>query len=213
MNEFVSWHNKTIGGKVVDALKKNNFSAMYVDTRQEAVEAVMALVPADATVGSGGSWTLQELELLAKLEERGNKVLNAAKPGLSKEEMVAMRRQHLTCDVYLTSTNAVTLDGKLVNTDATGNRVAAMVFGPKKVIIVAGINKVVKDVPEAQTRIKLCAAPINNKRLGRPNPCVQTGTCMNCQGPTRICNITAIMEKRPALTDVHVIIVGEELGF
>ena len=134
------------------------------------------------------------------------------KPGLSPEEMRAIRRQHLLSDVFLSGTNAVTLDGKLVNVDATGNRVGAMLFGPEKVIIVVGINKIVGDVAEAENSVKLWASPPNNKRLGYPNPCAQTGVCVDCQGPTRICNITTIMHKKPRQTDVHVIVVGEELG-
>ena len=121
-----------------------------------------------------------------------------------------MRRQHFLADVYLSGTNAVTLDGKLVNVDATGNRVGAMLFGPDKVFIVVGINKVVKDVAEAENRVKVWASPPNNKRLGYPNPCAQTGICVDCQGPSRICNITTIVHKKPLMTDVRKMICSNE---
>jgi len=170
-------------------------------------------VPEGATVGAGGSWTLKQLGILDKLAERGNTVFDHNRPGISAAEAMELRRRQMTSDVFLTGTNAVTVDGKLVNTDAAGNRVAAMIFGPKKVIIVAGVNKIVRDLDEAENRIKYYAAPINNKRLGRPNPCVTTGECMDCQGPTRICNVTTVMSKKPMATDVTVIIVGEDLGF
>ncbi|BBB90525.1 MAG TPA: lactate utilization protein [Methylomusa anaerophila] len=212
MNEFIKWHYDTIGEKLVNALTKNNFTATYVSTRQEAIDKLLGLIPANASIGFGGSVTLDELGVIAKLEQRGNPVLNHTKPGLSPQEMKAIRRQQLLADVYLTGTNAVTLDGKLVNVDAVGNRVGAMLYGPDKVFIVVGINKIVKDVTEAENRVRLWASPPNNKRLGYPNPCVQTGVCVDCQGPTRICNITTIMHKRPRMTDVHVIVVGEELG-
>ncbi len=212
MSEVVQWHRDTIGKKVVDALTKNNFTASYVKTRQEAADKLLELIPADATVGFGGSVTLNELGIIAKLGERGNPVLNPFKPGLSPQESRSIRRQQLLGDVYLSGTNAVTLDGKLVNVDATGNRVGGMVFGPDKVFIVVGVNKIVKDVAEAENRVKVWASPPNNKRLGYPNPCAETGVCVDCQGPTRICNITTIMHKRPLMTDVHVIVVGEELG-
>ena len=88
-----------------------------------------------------------------------------------------------------------------------------VIFGPGKVIVVAGVNKIVRDVEEAEERIRKTAAPINNRRLNLPNPCVKTGECMDCQGPTRICNVTTILHKRPKLTEMHVIIVGEALGF
>ncbi len=213
MNELVKWHHDTIGEKLVNALKKNNFTASYVNSRQEAAAMLLELIPSHATIGYGGSVTLGELDIIAKLAQRGNPVLDHAKPGLSPQEVREIRRRQLLSDVYLSGTNAITLDGKLVNVDATGNRVGAMMFGPDKVFIIAGINKVVKDVAAAEDRVKLWASPPNNKRLGYPNPCAQTGVCMDCQGPTRICNITTIMHKRPRLTDVHVIIVGEELGF
>ncbi len=212
MNDSVRWHRDTLGEKVVKALTKNNFTATYVQNRQEAAAMLLELIPPDATIGFGGSVTLNELAIIPQLEERGNPVGNYMKPGLSPQEVKAIRRQHLLADVYLSGTNAVTLDGELVNVDATGNRVGPMLYGPEKVFIVVGINKIVKDVAEAQSRVKLWASPPNNKRLGYPNPCAQTGVCVDCQGPTRICNITTIMHKKPRLTDVHVIVVGEELG-
>lgn len=214
MNEFKNWHIDTIGAKAVEALTKNNFKASYAKNRKEALDQVLALIPAGATVGFGGSWTTQaDIDLPAILEKRGHTMYNHGKPGLTPEEANEARLKQQTCDVFLTGSNAVTLDGKLVNVDAVGNRVAAMIFGPKKVVVVAGINKIVRDVEEAESRIELIAAPINNKRLGRPNPCTQTGVCMDCQSPTRICNITTILRKKPVLTDIHVIIVGEEMGF
>lgn len=212
MNELIKWHYDTIGEKVVTALQKNNFTATYIATRQEAAQMLLELIPADAVVGFGGSVTLAELGIIAKLEERGNNVLNYLKPGLSPQEMKAIRRQHLLSDVYLSGTNAVTLDGKLVNVDASGNRAGTMLFGPDKVFVVVGVNKIVRDVAEAENRVKLWASPPNNKHLGYPNPCAKTGICVDCQGPTRICNITTIIHKRPLLTDFHVIIVGEQLG-
>ena len=213
MSEFKVWHNETIGKKTVEALVKNNFQAAYCQTKQEAVEQILALIPGEATVGIGGSWTVGELGLLDKLAARGNTMFNHGLPNLRAETRLELRRKQLTCDVFLTGTNDVTMDGRLVNTDGIGNRVASMIFGPKKVVIVVGVNKIVKDVAEAEQRIRLYAAPINNKRLNTPNPCTTTGECMNCQGPTRICNVTTIISKRPVLTDIHIVVVGEDLGF
>lgn len=213
MSELKVWHSEKIGTKTVAALIKNNFQATYCQTRQEAVEQILALIPVEETVGVGGSWTVGELGLLDKLAARGNTMFNHGLPDLSAETRVELRRKQLTCDVFLTGTNAVTMDGRLVNTDGVGNRVASMIFGPKKVVIVVGVNKIVKDIAEAERRIQLYAAPINNKRLNTVNPCIRTGECMDCQGPTRICNVTTIMNKRPVLTDIHVVVVGEDLGF
>lgn len=213
MSELKQWHNDTLGAKAVEALTKNNFTATYAKTREEAVQQITALIPADATVGVGGSWTIQEIGLDTALESRGNTMFNHNKPGLSPAEANELRHKELSCDVFLTGTNAITLNGEVVNVDGVGNRVAAMIFGPKKVIIVVGVNKITRDIVEAQNRIELYAAPINNKRLNKTNPCVKTGECMDCNSPGRICNVTTIMHKRPVLTDMHIVIIGEELGF
>lgn len=213
MNEFKAWHHETIATKTVAALEKNNFTASYCPTRAAALTRLLEMIPAGASVGIGGSWTLNELGILDKLAERGHTVYNHNQPGLDAAQKKEMRLREQTCDVFLTSSNAVTRDGKLVNTDGAGNRVSAMIFGPKKVIVIAGVNKIVKDAAAAEQRIQTVASPLNNKRLNLPNPCAQTGECMDCQGPTRICNVTVTMHKRPAATDLTVLIVGEELGF
>lgn len=205
--------NDDLGLKTVEALKHNRFHAVYYKTAQQALEQTLSMIPADATVGIAGSWTLIQLNVVELLEARGNTVFCHHKPGLTPEEILDIRRKQLTCDVFLTSTNAITEDGRLVNMDATGNRVAAMMFGPKKVIVIAGENKIVENFDAAMQRIRKTAAPLNNKRLNRPNPCVHTGECMDCQGPTRLCNITSILHKKPPVSDIHVFVVGESLGY
>ena len=150
---------------------------------------------------------------VARLGHRAVGYRQALGPAGQRLERLRIRRAQLTCDVFMTGSNAVTMDGKLVNVDGTGNRVAAMIFGPEKVIVVAGINKIVRDLDAAEERIRSVAAPVNNSRIGLPNPCVKTGECMDCQGPTRICNVTTIIGKRPNTTEMHVVIVGEDMGF
>ncbi|MDO7787158.1 lactate utilization protein [Desulforamulus aquiferis] len=205
--------NRINVNQVIEALNKNNFNAKYCATEETAINEVISLTPANSTVGMGGSFTVQQLGLSEILADRGCQVLDHNKPGLSPEEALELRRRQLVCDVFLTGTNAVTLDGQIVNRDGIGNRVAAMIFGPKRVIIIVGINKIVSNVDEAIKRIETIAAPMNNKRLNKANPCIKTGQCMNCQGPSRICNVTTILSKKPMLTDTHIIIVGNELGF
>lgn len=199
--------------KTVEALKRNRFHAEYYKTAQQALDHVLSMIPNDATVGIAGSWTLIQLNIVELLEARGNTVFCHHKPGLSPEEILDIRRKQLTCDVFLTSSNAILEDGRLVNMDATGNRVAAMMFGPKKCIVIAGENKIVENYDAAMQRIRKTAAPLNNKRLNRPNPCVNSGECMDCQGPTRLCNITTILHKKPPVSDIHVFVVGESLGY
>lgn len=213
MNDLKNWHNTTIGERVVKELQKNNFEALYCGKKEEALQYILQNIPKDAKIGVGGSSTLREIGLLSILQEKGFVLYDHNKEGLNLEEKTAQRYKQLTSDVFLSSTNAITLKGELVNRDGIGNRVTAMTFGPKKVIVVAGINKVVKNLEEADQRIKMHAAPLNTKRHETPNPCLKTGQCSDCQSPSRICNITTIIHKCPPLTKIHVVLIGESLGF
>jgi hypothetical protein len=207
------WHDAAIGGRVVEALKKNGFEAIYLPRREEAATFVLGFVAPGMSVGFGGSATIKELGIAEQARVKGAVILDHGQPGLSPEERQDVRRRELVCDLFLSSTNAITLDGALVNVDGNGNRVAALAFGPKKVIVVAGVNKICNDVAVALERIRAYAAPMNNKRLGLANPCVTTGVCMNCNGKGRICCIYSVLAKRPMSTDFTVVLVGESLGY
>lgn len=213
MQDFFAQQHDILGEKAAAALQKNHFTAAYFPDRAAATAAILAAIPAGATIGVGGSITINQLGLLDTLAQRGHTIYNHNQPGLTAEEAMATRRQEIVSDVFLTSTNALTLDGQLVNVDGSGNRVASMIFGPRKVLVIAGVNKIVKDVDAALARIKMYAAPLNNMRLNRPNPCVKAGECMDCQLATRICNVYSIMAKRPSGTDIAVYIIGENLGY
>ena len=206
-------HRQVLGEKVVRALKKNEFDAMYVSTREEARTEVLKYISPGKIVGVGGSVTISELGILEQAEAQGAKVLNHNQPGLTPEEKMEIRRQQLLSDVFLCSSNAITLDGYLVNVDGTGNRVAAMTFGPKKIVIVAGTNKICFDEKAAWERIRMIASPINNIRLDLPNPCAVSGVCADCQGKTRICRVYSVLKKKPTFSDITVILVGEDLGY
>jgi L-lactate utilization protein LutB len=157
--------------------------------------------------------TIQAMDIKQQLTQKGCTLLDHGQEGLSPEARNAIRRKQLHADVFLCGSNAVTMQGELVNVDGTGNRVAAMMFGPERVIVAVGTNKLVNTLEEARARIKTVAAPVNNKRLNYANPCVQTGTCMDCRNKSRICNLTAIIHRRPPYTDIHVLVIGEELGY
>jgi hypothetical protein len=205
--------------QVIKRLGKNNISAFYVKNRKEAFEKVMAMIPKGSVVGYGDSLTLKQIGVVDALEKGDYTFLNPWKPGTSVEENIMLKRKALTSDIFVSGTNALTLDGKIVNVDGHGNRVAAMLFGPKKVIIVIGINKIVTNLEEALKKIKHKTAPLNVKR--HPNfdpmpPCGINGVCSDCSSPWRICNKTVIIEReynnnkyKPIIT---VIIIGEELG-
>jgi len=204
---------------LIKKLSANNIPAIYVPTRSEALEKVMSLIPEGSTVGFGDSLTLREIGVVDALARGNYTFLNPWGPGISAEENIALKKRALTSDVFVTGTNALTLDGKIVNVDGHGNRVAAMLFGPAKVIIVVGINKIVADLQAALDRIRNEAAPLNVSR--HPNfdpmpPCGETGVCSDCSSAWRICNKTVIIERQydndryePAIT---VVIVGEKLG-
>jgi L-lactate utilization protein LutB len=213
MSYIRQWHMMTAVQRSLEALEKNGFTTLYASTKEQASREILRLIPADAVVGVGGSVTVRELGLVDALIARGNTVAQHWGTDLTPEERMDARRRQLTSDVFLTSSNAITEGGQLVNVDGGGQRVAAMIFGPKRVIVVAGVNKIVKDVDAAVRRIKEVAAPMNAKRLNRKTPCAETGVCSDCESPERICSVTTIFDRRPSLTDVTVVIVGEELGY
>jgi len=208
-----NWHTETMGKKVVEAFIKNDFDAVYFSTLGEAASFIMDHVKTGTKVGFGGSMTINKMGIQDKVKAIGGIVIDHGDPSFTPEERIDVARQELLSDVFLCSSNAVTLDGTLVNIDALGNRVGAMTFGPKKVIIVVSVNKICKDEQVAFARLEGVVAPMNNKRLNRPNPCTRTGVCMDCQGPTRICRIYSVIRKKPSATDVSVVVIGENAGF
>ena len=208
------WHKDTLGQKAVAALKKNQFDAVYFSTKEEAIEHILSYITSGAQVGFGGSMTTsQDLGLVERAKAKGAVLLVHGDPQLTPEERIDVMRRQQVCDVFLASTNAVTLDGCLVNMDGVGNRVAALTFGPKKVVIVVGTNKICQDVDAAVARLETVAAPKNNKRLNTNNPCTVTGICADCQGPGRICKILSVMKRKPSLTDITVVVIGDPMGY
>ena len=193
--------------KIVKALKANNFSPVeYVEKAKDAIPIILSLIPADASIEMAGSISVAQLGILDLLRKRGNKGLDFPKPG----EFELMRKSRK--DILLVSSNAVTLDGKLVNIDGMGNRVTGMVYGVKKVILLIGANKIVRDVDEALDRVQLTIAPYHAKYIGLNTPCASTGECSDCSSPQRICNITTIITKKPPSLDFAIVLVGEDLG-
>lgn len=199
--------------EVLANLEKNGFEALYFDGRQDAENYILNQIEPGMKIGFGGSMTLKTLDLLKKVEEKGGIGLDHNRMGLSKEEAAAVTKEQSGSDIFLTSTNALTQKGYLVNCDGRGNRVSNMIFGPKRVIIVTGKNKLCTDVEDAMERIANVAAPPNNRRMKTNNPCVETGRCMDCDAPNRICRIYTVMKRRPMATPTTVIIIGENMGF
>jgi len=205
--------------QLIQRLGENNIAAVYVENSSDALERVMSMIPEGSVVGFGDSLTLRQIGAVDALEDGNYTFLNPWRTGTSPEENVRIKKRALTSDVFVTGTNALTLDGKIVNVDGHGNRVAAMLFGPDKVIIVVGVNKIVENVEEALKKIRERTAPLNVRRhpdFDPMPPCGATGVCSDCSSPWRICNKTVIIEReynndkyKPVIT---VVIVGEELG-
>jgi len=198
--------------KAVKALIKNGFDAIFVPTKEEAAKKAIDLVPPNASVGVGGSVTVRELGIVDELKARGHVIFDHYLASTSDEQK-RMRKCQLTCDVFFASTNALSLDGKLVNIDGTGNRVAAMIFEPGHVVLIVGANKITDDLQQAMLRAKQVAAPMNAIRLNLKTPCTTSGYCSDCLSEDRICNVTTIIEHKPASSSFTVIVVGEEIGY
>lgn len=214
MDAAIKWFHGERAIKTVAKLQKNGFEALFFDKREAAVQEILSRITPDARVGFGGSVTVRELGLVDTLRDRGNTVYDHWQKSLSPEELQEVRRSHLTCDTFITSSNAITMDGKLVNIDHSGNRVAAMIFGPGSIIVVAGVNKIVKNVEAGLERIKNYTSPLNTHRRNDPTPCAKLTLCADCAMPHRLCRVTTIIEARPAASkNFTVMIIGENLGY
>ncbi|MEG0895962.1 MAG: lactate utilization protein [Ruthenibacterium sp.] len=195
------------------ALRKNNMEAYCVDTAAEVVPLVRTLLQEGDVVAAGGGMSLTETNVLDLLNSGAYQYLNRSKPGLTKDEIEKIYRDTFSADCYFASSNAVTEQGELYNVDGNGNRVAAISFGPKRVILVVGCNKIVPDLDAAKARVAQIAAPTNAVRLSCKTPCTVSGTCMNCKSPARICCTYVVQRYQRNAGRIHVILVGEALGY
>ena len=204
--------------KTVKALKANNMEAIYVKTKEEALRKVKSYLLEGDTIGSGSSETLKQIGIIDYLSEhpREYNYLFRKKSEddlFSPQERTEIQRRSLLSDVFLSGTNAVTEEGELFNIDGNSNRVAALAFGPKSVVIVVGYNKIVKDAKAALERVRREAAPVDALRFGRETPCVKTGECTNCKSPDRVCSTFMLQSFQCHKNRIKVIIVGEQLGY
>lgn len=199
--------------RTIKALEINNMNGYFVENEEEAIKVIGDILKPGDTVGVGGSETLINAGVIEFLRKGNYNYLDRYAEGITREELKEIYRKSFFADGYITSTNALTEDGALYNVDGNGNRVAAMIYGPDKVIVVCGINKIVKDVEEAIKRNKEMAAPANAKRLNRNTPCTKVGYCMDCKSEERICNEYTLIRRQGTKGRIKVIIVGKELGY
>ena len=200
------------GPQVAEALRRRHFEAHYVSTAQEALDLALTLIPKDRTVSWGGTATAAQIGLMDRLHQ-GDYQLIDRDTGKTPEEKQALMRQALTCGTFIMSSNAISADGQLVNIDGTGNRVAALCFGPTQVVVVAGMNKVAGDLDGAMRRAREVAAPMNAQRFPLKTPCVANGLCADCKGPDSICAQIVITRMCKPAGRIKVVLVGEDLGF
>lgn len=210
--------------RTMDALRAHRMDAYYASTKEEALSTVQMLLPKGGTVSHGGSVTLQQIGVIDLLKNGDYNYLDRARPGITPEEMQTLYRNTFFADAYLTSTNAVTENGELYNVDGNSNRVAALLFGPKSVIVVAGYHKIVPDIHAAAQRVKRIAAPANATRLNCETYCRKEGQCVSlangktdfcsgCNSDSRICCNYVISSTQREKGRIKVILVGEELGY
>ena len=218
------WYSAELAQRCLDGLARNNIPGYYCPDNKSACDKVLELIPSNVSVGFGDSVTLYQAGIIAGLEDRKTNILlhpfydrGIVHYPETRRDVIRKGKEILDTDYYLTGTNAITVDGKVVNTDGLGNRVAGIIFGPRRVIIVAGVNKIVLNLERALERIKTIAAPLNAHRHQQkhglsPTPCSITGICNDCHSPHRICNYTVIVEYQPSQR-IQVVLVGQKLGY
>lgn len=211
--------------KVINSLKLNNINSVYCETKEDVVKYVENLLPKEALITSGGSMSLIESGVWDLINKPCYNFLNRNRVGITLEEQMEIYKQVIGIDYYFCSANAVTENGELLNVDGFANRISAIAFGPKKIIMVVGANKIVKDLDEAFLRVKKIAAPKNCVRLGIDNPCVKLGHCVSllksdnpdftdgCKTPTRICRNYLVTGMQKDIERITVVLCGEELGY
>lgn len=199
--------------RTIENLKKNNMEGYYVPDEKGLIEKLKELLNDGDTVSVGGSMTLFETGVIDFIRNGNYNFLDRYEEGLTPSEIKDIFRKSFSADAYIASSNAITENGELYNVDGNGNRVAAMIYGPDKVIVIVGINKIVKDVDEAMKRCSKVASPANCKRLNKNTPCVKLGYCIDCSSSERICNDYVLIKKQSIKGRINVIIIGKQFGY
>lgn len=199
--------------RTIENLEKNNMKGYFVENEEEAIKKIKDIIGEGDTLSVGGSMTLFETGIIDFLRKGKYNFLDRYEEGLSPEDIKEIYRKSFSADAYFTSSNAITEEGELYNVDGRGNRVAAMIYGPDKVIVVVGVNKIVRDLDEAIMRNRELAAPANVKRLNKNTPCSKVGYCMDCNSKDRICNEYVVIRKQADGDRIHVIIIDNDFGY
>lgn len=210
MGEFTTKRNKLLAEQMIRAMEARNMEGFYAETKEEALNKALELIPEGSSISWGGSMSIQEIGLTKAVHEGNYEVYD--RTDKTPEERRQVMLKAFDCDYYLASANAISEDGILVNIDGNANRVAAIAFGPRNVLMIVGMNKVVKTEADALSRAKNVAAPINAQRFGG-TPCAVTGACSMCKSPSCICCQTLVTRFSKEPKRIKIILVNEELGF
>lgn len=213
MDNNVSWYIEKQVERTVNNLEKRNMAGYYVNDEVELLATLREFIPENSVIGVGDSMTLFETGVIDFLREGNYVFLDKYGESITSEEKKQIYIRNFSADTFLCSSNAITEEGELYNIDGNGSRVAPMLYGPKQVVLVVGINKIVKDIEAAEKRVRSYAAPIDAKRLGKDTPCAKLGYCVDCKSPNRICNDFVIIRGQFVKHRIKVIIVGKNLGY
>ena len=213
MDQNMIWVNEQKIQRTIAALEKNNMKGYFVNNKDELIKKIKEIVEEGSLVSCGGSMTLFEAGVIELLKSGNYNLLDRYKENITSQELKNIYREAFYADAYFTSTNAITENGELYNVDGNGNRVAAMLYGPDKVIVITGVNKIVKNLEEAVNRNKSIAAPSNAKRIGTKTPCKSVGYCMECDSLDRICCEYTLIKRQRISDRIHVIFINENFGY
>lgn len=213
VDRYRRWLDRKTAERCAKNLKRNGFDARLVPTPEAGCREILSMIPEFETFGIGGSETIRQIGIIAELKGMGKTIHDHWQTELSPDEVQTVRLEQGRCDCFMCSANALSVQGEIINVDGIGNRVTAMTYGPRQVIIVAGVNKIMPDLDQSLQRVRKIAGPMRAKSLGMDTPCAETGECTDCHSPQRICRITTILHRRPMLTDISVILVGTDLGY
>ena len=211
MTDMHKMYYEKRGKLLVKNLQSRHFEAYYCATKEDALQKALELIPKGATVGWGGVMSAYQIGLMEALHQGDDRPIDRDRCETPEEKLQAAK-DSMFADVFLTGANGLSLDGEMVNIDGTGNRVAAIVYGPREVLVIAGMNKVSDTLEDAITRARTVAAPLNQQRFGLNNPCTVTGTCADCKSETCICNQILITRHCRPVGRIKFILVGEDLG-
>lgn len=213
MDKNIVWYIEKQVERTIKNINSRNMEGYYIKNREQLFQKLKDLIIEGSTVGVGDSMTLFETGVIDFLRSGKFNFLDKYKARLTSDDKQGIYIKNFSADTFICSTNAITESGELYNIDGNGSRVAPMIYGPKQVIIVAGINKIVKDLDEAEKRVRQYAAPIDAKRLSKDTPCTKLGYCVDCKSPNRICNDFVVIRGQFIKGRIKILIVGEMLGY